>query len=124
VTLSTTTANGDIFYTTDGSDPTDSSMKYTAPIQITEDTVSKAVVKAEDGTLSEVTTYEYTITDSLEIHDLQGEGHTSPFAGETVEGIKGIVTCAFQSGCSYYYHIQIPDKLADNDPNTSEALVL
>lgn len=124
VTLSTTTANAEIFYTTDGSDPTDSSMKYTAPIQITEDTVLKAVVKAEDGTLSEITTYDYTITDSLQIHDLQGADHTSPFDGQTVEGIKGIVTYKFKSGSSYYYHIQTPDELADSDSNTSEAIVL
>ncbi|WP_306010179.1 endonuclease [Bacillus sp. MMSF_3328] len=124
VTLSTSTANAEIFYSTDGSEPTDASEKYTAPIQITEDTVLKTVVKAEDGTLSEVTTYEYTITDSLQIHDLQAKNHTSPFAGETVEGIEGIVTYAFQSTGSYYYHIQTPDELADNDPDTSEALVL
>ena len=95
VTLSTTTANAEIFYTVDGTDPIENGVKYEAPINITENTTLKAVVKTEDGQVSEVETFAYTITDSLQIHDIQGESHTSPFDNQTVEGIEGIVTYSF-----------------------------
>ena len=74
--------------------------------------------------VSEVKTFDYTITDSLQIHDIQGEGHTSPFDGQTVEGIEGIVTYSFTLSGSTYYHIQTPDALADDNPNTSEGIIL
>ena len=48
----------------------------------------------------------------------------SPFDGQTVEGIEGIVTYSFTLTGSTYYHIQTPDALADKNPNTSEAIVL
>ncbi|WP_282154456.1 endonuclease [Cytobacillus gottheilii] len=124
VTLSTTTADAEIFYTLDGTNPTDESTKYETPIEITEDTVLKAIVKAATGKFSEIASYEYTITDALQIHDLQGEGHDSPFMNETVSGIQGIVTNSFTLSGSYYYTIQTPDELADDNPNTSEGILL
>ncbi|WP_409367938.1 endonuclease [Lysinibacillus sp. 38-6] len=124
VTLSTSTANGEIYYTVDGTDPTVAGTKYTAPIDITANTTLKTVVKASDGTFSEVMTYDYNITDALQIHDIQGEGHASPYAGKTIEGIEGIVTYSFSLNGSYYYTIQTPDELADNNPNTSEGILL
>lgn len=124
VTLSTATANAEIFYTVDGTDPTDASLKYESPIAITETTTLKAIVKSQDGSLSEISTFTYTITDALQIHDLQGEGHTSPFDDVFVEGIQGVVTYAFTLNGSYYYTIQTPDDLADDNPNTSEAILL
>ena len=69
-------------------------------------------------------TFEYKITDSLQIHDIQGEGHTTSFNNQTVEGIEGVVTYAFTLNGAYYYHIQTPDALADDNPNTSEAILL
>lgn len=124
VTLSTTTAGAEIFYTLDGSEPTDQSAKYVEPIQITKNTTLKAIVKAQDGTFSEVSTFVYKITDSLQIHDLQGEGHTSPYDDQTVQGIQGIVTYNFTLNGSNYYTIQTPDELADNNAKTSEAILL
>ncbi|MFJ7408919.1 MULTISPECIES: endonuclease [unclassified Lysinibacillus] len=124
VTLSTSTANAEIYYTVDGSNPTVGGTKYTTPIEITQNTTLKTVVKASDGKFSEMMTYDYTITDALQIHNIQGEGHTSPFAGKTVEGIQGIVTYSFALNGSTYYTIQTPDELADNNPNTSEAILL
>ncbi|MGE7600200.1 endonuclease [Lysinibacillus fusiformis] len=124
VTLTTTTAEAEIYFTIDGSDPTVESQKYEAPIDITETTILKAVVKAKDGTLSEVATYEYTLTDKLQIHDIQGASHTSSFNGKTVEGIEGIVTYSFALGGNNYYTIQTPDEWIDDDPNTSEGILL
>lgn len=124
VTLSTSTANGEIYYTVDGTNPTISGIKYEKPIDITQNTTLKTVVKASDGTFSEVMTYDYVITDALQIHDIQGEGHRSPFAGKTVDGIQGIVTYSFSLNGSYYYTIQTPDELSDDNPNTSEGILL
>lgn len=123
VTLSSTTIGADIYYTVDGTDPTKESTKYTAPIEIKKDTTIKAIAITADGS-SEVKAFVYKITDSLQIHDLQGAGHTTPFDGQTVEGIQGVVTYSFELSGSTYYHIQTPDELADNNPNTSEAILL
>ncbi|MEK4484672.1 endonuclease [Psychrobacillus sp. FSL H8-0484] len=124
VILSTTTANAEIYYTLDGSEPTNASTKYTAPFEINKNTTLKAVAITADGTASEVKTFEYVITDSLQIHDIQGAGHFTSFDNKSVEGIQGVVTYSFTLNGSNYYHIQTPDDLADNNPNTSEAILL
>ncbi|MEK3993970.1 endonuclease [Psychrobacillus sp. FSL K6-2365] len=124
VTLSTSTANSEIFYTVDGKDPIEFGAKYESPITITKNSTLKAVVKTQDGTFSEVKAFEYTITDSLQIHDIQGAGHHTSFDNKTVEGIQGVVTYSFLLNGATYYHIQTPDELADTNPNTSEAIVL
>ncbi|WP_224654346.1 hypothetical protein, partial [Escherichia coli] len=56
--------------------------------------------------------------------DIQGEGHISPFNGQVVEGIEGIVTYKYELNGSTYFHIQTPDDKRDGDLNTSEAIVL
>lgn len=124
VTLTTSTANADIYYTLDGTEPTDANTKYETPIAITEQTTLKAIVKTQDGRFSDVSTFNYTITDALQIHDLQGAGHTTPFDDQFVEGIQGVVTYAFTLNGVYYYTIQTPDELVDNELNTSEAILL
>ncbi|NYF23736.1 endonuclease [Sporosarcina sp. JAI121] len=124
VTLSTSSAQADIFYTVDGTNPVEFGVKYEAPINISENTTLKAVVKTEDGQVSDVRTFDYTITDSLQIHDIQGESHKSPFDNQTVEGIEGIVTYSFTLSGSTYYHIQTPDALADDNAHTSEGIIL
>lgn len=123
VTLTTTTAGAEIYYTLDGTDPTKASTKYSSPIEIKKDTTIKAIAITADGS-SEVKTFVYKITDSLQIHDIQGAGHATSFDGQTVEGIQGVVTYSFELSGSTYYHIQTPDELADNNPNTSEAILL
>ncbi|WP_203248918.1 endonuclease [Sporosarcina beigongshangi] len=124
VTLSTTTANAEIFYTLDGTDPIENGIPYKASIQIIADTTLKAVVKTNDGQVSDVKTFAYLITESLQIHDIQGEGHASPFDNQTIEGIEGVVTYSFTLSGSTYYHIQTPDALIDDNPNTSEGIIL
>lgn len=122
VSLSTTTAGAEIYFTVNGDNPTIESTKYTAPIEITENTTLKAVV-VKDGIADEVVTFEYKITDGLQIHDIQGAGHKTPFDNENVE-VQGIVTYEFMLNGAYYYTIQTPDELADNNPYTSEAIFL
>ena len=123
VTLATTTADSEIFYTLDGSDPKAGGMRYDGPIHIDASTTLKTVVKTGD-TFSAVSTYDYKITDKIRIHDIQGASHTSPMNGQTVEGVEGVVTSTFVSSGTTYYFIQTPDAEADQDARTSEGIVL
>src|SRR5262245_10996253 len=53
-------------------------------------------------------------TTALRIHDLQGAGHVSPFNGQTVAGISGVVTAVAAQG----FYMQ--DPAPDADDATSE----
>ena len=61
-------ADGEIFYTLDGSDPDDSSRKYEGPFSLTETTVVRAV-NLQEGALT---------SDSLDLSFIINEGHTLP----------------------------------------------
>jgi len=62
VTLATTTANGKIYYTLDGTAPTGQSTEYTGPLTITGAVTIKAITGATDQTsASAVLTSAYTI---------------------------------------------------------------
>ncbi|GKV56831.1 hypothetical protein NCCP2222_27780 [Sporosarcina sp. NCCP-2222] len=124
VSLSTQTADADILFTLDGTDPIENGATYAEPIDIQESTTIQAVVRTNDGRYSDVKTFTYTITESLKIHDIQGDGHVSPFNNQVVEGVEGIVTYKYELNGSTYYHIQTPDDQRDGDLNTSEAIVL
>lgn len=124
VSLTTGTPNSTILYTVDGLDPIEHGASYSTPIDIQEDTTVKAVVKTNDDRYSDISTFTYAITESLQIHDIQGEGHTSPFTNQVVEGIEGIVTYKYVLSGSTYYHIQTPDEKRDGNLHTSEAIVL
>jgi N-acetyl-beta-hexosaminidase len=62
VALATTTPDAVIHYTTDGSDPTETSTAYSAPIEITEETTIKAIATAEGFAASDVLEAHYTLT--------------------------------------------------------------
>ena len=61
VTITSETEGATIYYTTDKSDPTTESKKYSKPILIEETTTLKAIAVKKDKTNSEITTAEYTI---------------------------------------------------------------
>jgi hypothetical protein len=64
ITLSTSTANATIYYTTDGSTPTTSSNQYSTPFAVTTSTTIKAVAVADGLTNSEVATRDITIVNA------------------------------------------------------------
>jgi hypothetical protein len=61
VAISTTTPNATIYYTTDGSTPGTSSMRYTAPIAITAAMTIKAIVVASGFANSAIASAAYTL---------------------------------------------------------------
>ena len=57
-----------------------------------------------------------TLAPATPIHDVQGSGHISPYAGMLVKNVSGVVTGKRSNG----FYMQDPD--ADADPATSEAI--
>lgn len=120
VVLNTAEPDASIRYTLDGSQPSAKSLEYETPIEITEDTTVNAVVVRENGEMSDVATFTYKALkplDDLEIHDIQGAGHTSPYEGATVEGVEGVVTKL--DGSSGFYMQSLN---SDDDIKTSEGI--
>lgn len=122
VTLSSPTQGASIYYTLDGSDPTQASTQYSSPIQIDRDTTIKAVV-VSGADVSKVYEFAYKATQQPRIADIQGEDHTSPYTGQTVTDIEGVVTqygYTFSNGNIKGFYIQDPKP--DSNPNTSDAI--
>jgi 2',3'-cyclic-nucleotide 2'-phosphodiesterase/3'-nucleotidase/5'-nucleotidase len=122
VTLTSPTAGAAIHFTTDGSTPTAESALYDQPIIVNQDMSIKAIA-VKDGQTSGVYTFNYVATQIPRIHDIQGESHTSGYAGQIVEGVEGIVTqygYTFANGSYKGFFIQDPTQ--DANLNTSEAI--
>ncbi|MEH7384442.1 5'-nucleotidase C-terminal domain-containing protein [Bacillus sp. JJ1521] len=127
VTLSTTTVGADIHFTTDGTEPTvENGQKYSEPITIDQDVTIKAIAVKEGLTASEVKEFTYKVFDieNINIHDIQGESHESPLKGRTVENVEGIVTYTYKINGGNYFHMQTPDDQKDDNPKTSEGIVV
>ncbi|MFF3921603.1 5'-nucleotidase C-terminal domain-containing protein [Paenibacillus lactis] len=122
VELSSPTTGASIYYTVDGTTPTTASTLYTKPIQVDRDMTIKAIV-ASGGNESKVYEFAYKATQQPRIADIQGEGHASPYNGQTVKGIEGVVTqygYTFSNGSIKGFYIQ--DAEPDSNPNTSDAI--
>lgn len=122
VTLSSPTQGASIYYTLDGSIPTTASNQYSAPIQIDRDTTIKAIV-VSGADVSKVYEFAYKATQQPRIADIQGEDHASPYNGQTVTDIEGVVTqygYTFSNGSIKGFYIQ--DPMPDSNPNTSDAI--
>lgn len=72
VTLTTATADADIYYTTDGADASEQSILYDGPFTLTETATIKAVA-IKDGNLSTQATATYTITDQDPEQPIDGQ---------------------------------------------------
>ncbi len=119
VRLSTFTDEAEIYYTTDGSDPTINSTQYEEPIDVTEDVTIKAFAVKKGLSDSVVTTFEYTIlpeAGTLNIYDIQGTSHVSPYENMIVREVPGIVTYTRNNG----FYMQSEE--SDGDVNTSEGI--
>ena len=85
VTMSTTTPNASIYYTTDGSTPTTSSTKYTGPVSVGTTETLSAIAAASGLSNSPVTTRVYTIISAgTSLIDF-----SNGFSGATMELIGG-----------------------------------
>lgn len=89
-TLTMTAAEGaSIYYTTDGSTPTDSSTLYTAPFQITETSTIKAIATMSNYQNSSVATLDVTITaPTVETPVF------APVAGTYADSVNFTLSCA------------------------------
>ncbi|HKF43583.1 MAG TPA: lamin tail domain-containing protein [Thermoanaerobaculia bacterium] len=74
-------------------------------------TISDAQLRSGTGSIA------LSVVIPLAIHDIQGSGDTSPYAGSPVQ-TTGIVTGRKTNG----FFIQSPDGFVDADPNTSEGI--
>ncbi|KAB7707347.1 endonuclease [Bacillus aerolatus] len=127
VTLETATEGADIFYTTTGEGPVQHGRLYQEPITVDRNMTVKVFAKKEGLTQTEVKEFQYKVFDpeeGLQIHDIQGDSHESPLKGEIVTNIEGIVTYTYKIGSGNYFHIQTPDDQIDDNPKTSEALIV
>lgn len=90
IELSCDTENSSIYYTIDGSEPSDASTKYTKPIKIDENVVIKAigVHDSKDVENSDVAVLDYKVVDIISLSDI---GDVRDNDGDTVK-IKGVVT--------------------------------
>lgn len=123
VSLSIPTEGAVIHYTADGTTPTAASSLYTAPIVVNEDTTIKAIAIKEE-LVSEVFEFAYqVVSETPKIHELQGESHTSKYAGQMVNGVQGIVTqYAYQAATGAYRGFYMQDQQPDSNDNTSDAI--
>ncbi|QKS72426.1 chitobiase/beta-hexosaminidase C-terminal domain-containing protein [Paenalkalicoccus suaedae] len=119
VRLSTFTDGATIYYTTDGSTPTADSDVYSSPITITADTTIRALAVKDGLTESVVRDYAYTVlaeAGSLQIYDIQGAQHISPYENAVVRDVPGIVTYTRNNG----FYFQTAE--SDGNVNTSEGI--
>ena len=72
------------------------------------------------------TTHRANAATCAAIHDIQGAGHLSPCAGQTVTAVPGIVTAYYYSGSTTAkgFYMQASDASIDADPKTSEGILV
>ncbi|MCI7598310.1 MAG: chitobiase/beta-hexosaminidase C-terminal domain-containing protein [Bacteroidales bacterium] len=112
-TVATITANqegGTIYYTTDGTEPTDRSMKYTQPFTLSETATVKAISYL-NGTASEIASRTFTKTKTLTV----AEALNAAVGNEIV--VKGIVARVDKFNSKY---ANVNYWISDDGSTTSE----
>ncbi|MBU5443345.1 chitobiase/beta-hexosaminidase C-terminal domain-containing protein [Paenibacillus sp. MSJ-34] len=97
ITLSTTTEDATIYYTTDGSEPSSSSSaEYIAPIEVTEEMTIKAIAVKEGMLNSDVLEERYTILEQV------AKPVADPSGGEVPSGTKITLSTTTEDATIYY----------------------
>ena len=78
VTLSCATEGAAIYYTTDGSEPTEDSSLYTGPIAVDQSMTIKAFARLEGFKDTAVAEFKYNIMSSTDVDDAGGQGGEDP----------------------------------------------
>jgi len=97
----------------------DSTYSYGASIPVDTPTCSQSVpvtVSDAEGRSAGAPIALKVLRHGLTIHEIQGAGHRSPFEGQCLSGLAGVVTLLRSNG--FYFQEPAPD----GDPATSEAL--
>lgn len=94
VALSTTTAGSTIYYTTDGSTPTENSAVYSQPIQVSNNTTIKAMAVNGAFDNSDVSSFEYHIKAAVPTTTFVSDAYEEP---QTV-----YLSCATPNAVIYY----------------------
>lgn len=103
VTLSDVTQDADIYYTTDGSEPTTDSARYVTPIRITENHIVLKAIAVLDGESSEVFHAFYT-SDADLIEEMVVCPVPAPLAGAVPAGTLLKLSTATPGAEIYYTH--------------------
>ncbi len=89
VTITSATDGATIHYTTDGTDPTESSTLYTAPITVSKTTTIKAIAVKGGMDNSAVASATYTITQPNTIAEVREQATGSVFTKGVVTSVEG-----------------------------------
>lgn len=106
VTIASTTAGATIYYTVDGSTPTSSSTKYTAPFSLAESATIKAIAIRSHYTDSDVASHDYVATVATPVISSSANAFT--------------ITCATE-GATIYYEVSTTDLASVATPTTSSS---
>ena len=88
VTLKSSVPLAEIFYTTDGSEPTESSTLYTEPFEISSEGVTvKAMVRGEGYLLSDVASQEITLKSQAAMPAISVDGATVTITTSVADGV-------------------------------------
>ncbi len=113
VTISCDTAGASIYYTTDGSDPDESSNPYTGAITINDTTTIKARAYKDGMTASDIASATYTIQPPPQV----ATPSFSPAAGTFVNSVDVTINCD-TDGANIYYTTDGSDPDESSNPYT------